>query len=494
MAVGVATLRRYCQVAVVLSGMLVGAAANLAMAGLEGLPTVPPQFHMVPSELNANAIEATGGGSEIGLYEAVRQHWRWVALMVLALVLLTLRVIYAMRLNLHNPEIHHALQAEMAAKSRSEQALQASQKIEENEQRLAAILDNVLEAVITSDHAGNIQTFNRAAEAIFGYRQEEVTGRNVSMLMPQPDAVRHGRFMQDYIRTGRAKIIGIGRESQGMRKDGEVFPLELAVSEVALRGQRMFIGIMRDLTEKKAHEMRQRRMEKLEAVAKMAGGFAHEFNNLLSSIVGYTDMLLLDLAAEPDRAADLERVMNAAVRAKLLVRQLLDISRSDYAEALALMPQKIVTEVVDLLQGLLPEGAEIHSDLDQSARHIRMSPYQFQQIIMNLGMNAIAALAKGGHIDITLKFVEMGANAVAGKENLAAGEYAVLSVCDDDRFMDADMLAEIFGSAFTNHDMVEDQLVGLAALKGIVSRHHGLIEVESEVGKGTCFRVYLPCD
>lgn len=463
MVIGVATLKRYCQIAVVLAGMLVGAAASFAVAGLGEPPTVPHQFH-------------------IG----------WVVSILLTLVVL---VICVMRSKLRNTEIEHALQAEMAVTSRSEQALQAkNQRIEENEQRLAAILDNVLEAVITSDDAGNIQTFNRAAEAIFGYRQEEITGGNVSMLMPQPDAARHDRFMQEYIRTGKAKIIGIGRESQGMRKNGEVFPLELAVSEVALRGQRMFVGIMRDLTDKKAHEARQRQMEKLEALAKMAGGFAHEFNNLLSSILGYTDLLLLDLAAEPDRAADLGRVMDAAVRAKLLVKQLLDISRSDYEEALVLMPQKIVTEVVDLLQGLLPEGAGIHSDLDRSARHIRMSPYQFQQIIMNLGMNAIEALAEGGRIDIALKFVEMGANEVAGKENLVIGEYAVLSVCDDDRVIDADKLARIFEPAFTNYDTVKDQLVGLAALKGIVGRHHGAVEVESEVGKGTCFRAYLPCD
>ncbi len=417
---------------------------------------------------------------EVELLDAARQHWRWAALIVLALLLLTALVVYVLRLNRHNAGINRRLRTK-------------NQRIQESEQRLAAILDNVLEAVVTIDFAGNIQTFNRAAEMIFGYRQHEVVGCNVSMLMPAPVAAGHDQFIGNYIRTGEATIIGIGRESEGLRKNGEVFPLELAVSEVALRGERMFVGILRDLSEKKAHEERRRQMERLEALSKMAGGFAHEFNNLLSSIVGYTDMLLLELGDAPERTADLRQVMDAALRAKLLVKQLLDVSRSDYEAALVLMPQKIVTEVVELLQSLLPDGAEIHSDLQCQACQVLMSPLNFQQIVMNLGMNAIEALAEGGRIDISLECGPLDERVAADMDDLAAGEYAVLTVSDDGRGIAAERLAHIFEPVFTNHDVVKDQVVGLAAIKEIIHRHHGAVEVHSAPGTGTCFKVYLPC-
>lgn len=430
------------------------------------------------------AFAAQGG--EITAAAGQYNHW-----LALVLVLLMALVIYLGLLYYRTLRLNHRLQQDMAARARRPPP-EREQDRGENEQRLAAILDNILEAVVTSDFAGNIQTFNRAAEQIFGYRQEEVLGRNVVMLMPQRDARQHGRYIDNYIRTGETKIIGLGRESEGLRKDGEVFPLELAVSEVSVRGERMFVAIMRDLSERKAHDARRRQVERLDAVARMAGGFAHEFNNLLSSIVGYTDMLQLEAEEKGVRCEDLARVMDAAVRAKLLVKQLLDISRSDYEVALVHMPRKIVEEAVELLHSLLPAGAEIQAHFQRCPCKIHIPPLQFQQIVMNLGVNAVEALDAGGHIDIKLGLVELDAEQARHKA-LIAGAYAVLHVCDDGKGIAPEKRASLFEPAFSNHDAVKDQVIGLAAVQGIVSRHKGVIEVESEPGEGACFRVYLPC-
>ena len=225
----------------------------------------------------------------------------------------------------------------------------------------------------------------------------------------------------------------------------------------------------------------------------MAGGFAHEFNNHLSSIVGYTDMLLLDVGDNKEMASDLGRVMDAAVRAKILVKQLLDISRSDYEDALALVPHKIVEDVVVLLRGLLPEGASLHCDLMQDESEIRLSPFQFQQIALNLGMNAIEALHEGGRIDITLKCIELSGEEAAAKQGLGAGEYTLLTVCDDGAGMAPEEMGQIFETSAHAHDQVKEQVVGLAAIKDVVIRNGGVIEVKSEPGQGACFKVYLPC-
>jgi PAS domain S-box-containing protein len=430
---------------------------------------------------------------EVSLLEAARQHWRWVLAVAVLLTLLLLVVIYTSYLNRLNRETTRSLQDEIKQKAIAEQELKAkNQRIQESEQRLAAILENILEAVVTIDQRGCIQTFNHAAETMFGFRQDEVLGASVSMLMPPSDAEYHQSYVKDYLQNGDAKVIGIGRETEGLRNNGDVFPLELAVSELAVQGRRMFVGIMRDLTEKKAHETRQRQVEKLEAVSQMAGGFAHEFNNHLSSIVGYTDMLLLDVGDNKELASDLGRVMDAAVRAKILVKQLLDISRSDYEDALVLVPQKIIEDVVVLLRGLLPEGADLHYEPLRDECQIRLSPFQFQQIVLNLGMNAIEALKEGGRIDISLKCIELS-EAAAGQEGLGAGDYTLLTVCDDGAGMTPEQMQHIFEASAHAHDQVKEQVVGLAAIKEVVTRNGGVIEVESEPGQGACFKVYLPC-
>ena len=229
-----------------------------------GPPTSYLPVHALMQDLKLAQYQHYG---EVSLLEAARQHWRWVLSVAVLLTLLLVVVVYISYLNRLNRETNRSLQDEIRQKAIAEQELKArNQHVQESEQRLTAILENILEAVITIDPRGRIETFNHAAENIFGYRQDEVLGESVSMLMPPSDAERHNSYVDNYLQSGTAKIIGIGRESEGRRSNGDVFPLELAVSEVAVQGQRMFVGIMRDLTEKKTLEARQRQVEKLEAV------------------------------------------------------------------------------------------------------------------------------------------------------------------------------------------------------------------------------------
>jgi PAS domain S-box-containing protein len=193
---------------------------------------------------------------------------------------------------------------------------QALAKVNETRLRslIATVLDTVVDGLITIDHAGIIQSFNHACVSLFGYTPDEVVGQNVSMLMPEPYRSEHDHYVAAYLATGEAKIIGIGREVMGRRKDGSTFPMELAVGESPQAGNHAFVGIVRDLTERREAETQRaqlRQSQKMEAVGQLTGGLAHDFNNLLAIIIGNLDMLR-EIRAEDPVTDELVRAPPAA--------------------------------------------------------------------------------------------------------------------------------------------------------------------------------------
>ena len=197
-----------------------------------------------------------------------------------------------------------ATAVDITARKRSEAVLQ------EREARLHSILDTVPEALITITETGIVESFSRSAAALFGYAADEVVGRNISMLMPSPYREEHDGYLERYLRTGEKRIIGIGRVVSGQRKDGSVFPMELAVGEVKVGGQHLFTGFIRDLTATQKIEQELRQAQKMEAVGQLTGGIAHDFNNLLTVILGNLEMLEMQLTDE----RQLELVREAARR------------------------------------------------------------------------------------------------------------------------------------------------------------------------------------
>ena len=179
----------------------------------------------------------------------------------------------------------------------------AAEELSQSLARTRSILDTAVDGFISIDERGRIEAVNPAAEAMFGYTEEELLGQNVKVLMPEPYQSEHDRYLERYLETGKKKIIGIGREVVGKRKDGAVFPLELAVSEVEMEGQRAFIGTVRDISERRRLEEQFLQSQKMEAIGRLAGGVAHDFNTLLSSILGYAEMVL-DVAARRSRPPD----------------------------------------------------------------------------------------------------------------------------------------------------------------------------------------------
>ena len=371
----------------------------------------------------------------------------------------------------------------------------------EDQSRLAAILDTVVDAVITIDRSGRIESVNRATQRIFGYQPAELIGQNVKVLMPSPDRDRHDDYLRAYLTTGVARIIGIGREVVGQRKDGSVFAMELAVGHTQLADRHLFTGVVRDISQRKreqqrAEELRQQlvQSEKLRTVGTLAGGLAHDFNNLLTPILGYTDLLLTAFPAGSAQREDVETIRRAARRGRDLVAQLLAFSRptveqvgpvpvgASIAEAAKLIRPSLPPHIA-ILQGDIPDSLQILGDASR-----------LQQVLVNLMTNAIDAMRPtGGRLTVTVETLEADREAVAELVHLVVGQrYGRIAIEDTGPGMSAEVRARIFEPFFTTKPVGKGTGLGLSVAYGIITGWGGDITVYSEPGKGTVFNIYLP--
>jgi PAS domain S-box-containing protein len=357
---------------------------------------------------------------------------------------------------------------------------------------LRSIIDHVLDGIISIDERGTIQSFNLAAERMFGYRAAEVVGRNVRMLMPEPYQGQHDQFLANYLRTGVARIIGSGREVRGRRKDGSTFPIDLAVSEFMLGRRRHFTGLIRDISQRKALEQQLVQSQKMEAVGRLAGGVAHDFNNLLTVVSGYSELLLLELApGHPHRQA-INAIRHASDQAKVLTRQLLAFSRKQFFEPRVVSLNDVVRSAEGMLRRVIGEDVTLTTGLEPELGSTRVDPLQVEQVIMNLAINARDAMPTGGKLRIATGTVTPTEEDRQRHPGLKPGPYARLTVDDTGCGMDAATLARLFEPFFTTKGPGKGTGLGLATVYGIVKQSEGFIDVDSEVGRGTTFHVHFP--
>jgi PAS domain S-box-containing protein len=570
----------------------------------------------------------------------------------------------ARRFQFENVEAVASAFSDITDRKRAEEELRLS------EQRAQGIMDNLAEGVITMDRQGRIESFNPAAEGLFGYGADEVLGRNIKMLMPEPVRSQHDGYLRDYARTDKGKFIGAGpRTVDGRHKDGARVPIELSVGDLVLDDSHHFVGALRDVTHRKeaAAQLRarafqqeliaalgQRALEiddtrilteevvivlvamlsvkfcevlelqpdgktlvrrtglgwrddlpgsgtlcadpgsqarhtlgssepvviedlsaetrfevpgslieqgavsgvtvvvpgqprpygiisaytseprtftnddlhflqslanwlaaligrneaeqgrkqvesqlrqgqKMESLGTLAGGIAHDVNNVLVPILGLTKLVMKRLPEGSRERTNLEKVLEAGGRAKQLVKQILTFSREEQPEREAVELGTIAEEALRLLRSTLPSTIEIRQEIEPNSGMVYANSTQIHQVLVNLGSNAAHAMGTGnGRLKVTVKNIELGGLDGAKGLGLEPGQYAKLSVSDTGCGIDEKTLERIFEPFFTTKDVGEGTGMGLSVVHGIVNNHGGTITATSSLGHGTTFDVFLP--
>lgn len=280
-------------------------------------------------------------------------------------------------------------------------------------------------------------------------------------------------------------------ESQHRRKDGSIFPVEVNLNFIRLDREYLVAGV-RDITERKHLEERLRQSQKMEAIGRLAGGVAHDFNNILTVINGYAEFILAGLSGNDPRREHLAAILNAGERAAELTSQLLAFSRNAIIEPKIIDLNEVVGSVVPMLRRLIGEDVRFVTDLTLDLAKVKIDPGQLEQLLMNLAVNARDAMPRGGLLTIATTTVHLPAGSPTNPGEIPSGHYIQLTVSDTGEGMSEQIKRLIFEPFFTTKGVGKGTGLGLATVYGIVSQAGGTISVESEVGRGTCFRILLP--
>jgi len=365
-----------------------------------------------------------------------------------------------------------------------------AEQLGEYRSRLALIIDSSEDAILSKDLNGIITSWNKGAERIYGYAPEEVIGKHISILTPgdRPDEVQkilqkvaEGESIEHY-------------ESVRVAKDGR--QLDVSISVSPLRDAKDDVigasAIARDITAQKRAEGQLHQSQKMEAIGRLAGGVAHDFNNILAIISACTEFLRdrIDRAAESSQYV--ENIRKSIERGSSLTRQLLTFSRSSVIQPRVLDLNERLKDVSKLLRPLMGDDVEILIVSKAPAAVVEADPTQLDQIVLNLAVNARDAMPRGGKFILETRAENFDDTFTEQHQNMSPGKYVLLAVSDTGSGMDEATVSRIFEPFFTTKEMGKGTGLGLATVYGIVKQSSGHILVYSEPGHGTTFKIYLP--
>ncbi len=366
----------------------------------------------------------------------------------------------------------------------------ARTRLAETQRRLSTIVEQAAESVMITDTEGVIIYVNPAFERILGYSQAEVVGQRPSMLrregMEAPghqqmwQAVTAGRVWQDRI--------------EFQASDGSPLTLDQIVAVVRNQaGEAVnYVSTLRDVTREVQLEKQFHQSQKMEALGRLAGGIAHDFNNLLTVIQLSTRLLEHQLRPQDPLWKHVQQIRETGDRASDLTKQLLSFSRQEIVELQVLNLNEVVGRLESMLRRLIGKPIELETSLAEGLWTVGVDPSQMEQVIVNLVVNARDAMPGGGTLTIQTSNAELSEAYAASHVDAQPGEHVLLTVRDSGIGMDADALAHLFEPFFTTKQRGRGTGLGLALIFGIVKQRGGHIEVDSEVGQGTTFRLYLP--
>jgi hypothetical protein len=380
--------------------------------------------------------------------------------------------------------------AEELRRASEELHRRTAEQLGEYRARLVSIIDSSEDAILSKDLNGIITSWNRGAEHIYGYKSEEAIGKHISLLATSDGA---GEISEILGKIARGETID-HHESVRVTKDGRHLNISISVSPLRDASDKI-VGasvIARDITAQKRTEGQLRQAQKMEAIGRLAGGVAHDFNNILGIINACTEFLRdrIDPAAEP--SLYVENIKKASERGRSLTKQLLAFSRTSAVQPVVLDLNERLRDISKLLRPLLGDDVEILVVPRSSSAVVEADPGQLDQIVVNLAVNARDAMPHGGKFILETGAVRFDEGFGERNEAMRPGKYVLLAVSDTGHGMDEETISRIFEPFFTTKGLGKGTGLGLATVYGIVKQSAGHILVYSEPGHGTTFKIYLP--
>jgi two-component system cell cycle sensor histidine kinase/response regulator CckA len=381
--------------------------------------------------------------------------------------------------------VSHALEQSALRKERES----ADEAMQQSEHKYRHLFESLSEAAFLIDaKSRRILDANLCAEKLLGRTRTEILGMNEAKLFPSNEA-------GDYCgKLASAGMRGKGQldEAEVQSKDGTTIPVRVSLSPIQLYGRDLVLALMADVTERRQLEEQFIQSQKMEVVGHLAGGVAHDFNNILSVIFGYADLMMQKLRPDDPLYKYAEEVRYAGDRAAALTRQLLVFSRKEALQPAVLDPNQLIKGLDKMLRRLINENVELTIELGEQIGRINADSGYFGQVLMNLVVNARDALPNGGRISIKTSNISLDENYAQKHPGVTPGEYVALSVTDTGMGMTEEVKAQLFKPFFTTKPKDKGTGLGLATCQTIVSHSGGHIGVESEAGNGATFRIYFP--
>ncbi|UCB55831.1 MAG: PAS domain S-box protein [Thiotrichales bacterium] len=375
------------------------------------------------------------------------------------------------------------------AENQQQATTQLENRVIAQTKRLSAVIDNIVDGIITIDEGGTIESFNLAAKQIFGYSDAEVIGQNVNMLMPEPYRSEHDNYLKNYIETGEKKIIGIGREVMSRRKDGTTFPTELAVNELVIDDVRYFVGVTRDITERKLTEQALLETRELERANKAKSEFlsrmSHELRTPLHAIIAFSDLILYEKNLEPKLKTHIEHINKAGDHLLTLVDDVLDLARIESGKlSISVEPIKlkaVFEECYSLIKPITRDANVSLSFATDVDYIVKANHTNLKQALLNLLSNAVKYNKQKGTVSVSC--------------DVSKNRRLRINVTDTGNGLSSEQQKQLFkpfermGAEFTK---IKGTGIGLTITKQLVKMMGGVVGVESAEGKGSNFWIELP--
>ncbi|WP_130471733.1 PAS domain-containing sensor histidine kinase [Candidatus Magnetaquicoccus inordinatus] len=362
----------------------------------------------------------------------------------------------------------------------------AEQKISEESNRRNYLFEHSRDGLCILGMDGRIQEANAQFARMLGYEREEMNRLYVWDWDVQWGKEEILSLMQDL------NVEGASFVTHHRRKDGSRYTVEVSTSKMVWQGESLLLSSHRDITRQVQQEAQLRQAVKMEAIGTLAGGIAHDFNNILSIMLGFAELAMKQLPKEGQPCQDVQEIFQAGLRARDLVSQLLAFSRRAEQQIRPISIDPLLKEVVKFLRAVIPEEVQLHLQLPGDPVRVLADPAQIHEIIMNLATNALQAMEGApGRLRITLYETELP-EASAYRLRLAVGRYGVLTVADSGPGIAPEHLPRIFDPFFTTKEPGRGTGLGLSVVHGLVTANGGAVEVNSRLGEGAQFCIYLP--